>query len=400
MSKYNRSRNNLKNEISITLLGSKSVGKTSLAKLCKSNVTNIDFDTYRPTTSDIYSCKVWINQEVNNGNNNGNNNNNDMNNMNNYNYERVCYRVKIIDTEGLTNDADISDSQYFEQDGFMLVYSIDNYESFETVKNAYESLIEKADVEDSPPIILIGNKEDLNNDRQINKEEGENLKLNSDGTIIDFKEISAKTLYKQKQQNIQSPTPNCFEILVHNIVSNMPQHMQYLYQDGNVKQQQYNRQQQTNKNQQQQQNSDNTRLNSMNNNGNSELQNNQYSQQQQQNQGNNNSNNYNTQEKQEKDNRNYPENNNNNNPPRFMNDGNPVSNQSSGDNNIRPDRRGNNSNMGMGYPIPGNNKKRNPQRPSQSNRSRPPIRPYDNNMYNNPQNNDNNQGEYRECKIS
>ena len=80
-------------------------------------------------------------------------------------------------------------------DGYLLVYSVDDKESFLKITDFYNLIIEnKKRLE--IPILLVGNKCDLNGpERKVSKQEGEELASN---LKIDFLEVSAKT-----NENIQ-----------------------------------------------------------------------------------------------------------------------------------------------------------------------------------------------------
>ena len=70
-------------------------------------------------------------------------------------------------------------------DGFILVYSIDNKESFESTKTRYDRIMKlKADQKVS--VVIVGNKCDLEDKRQISREEVENYCNNNKIIIIIF----------------------------------------------------------------------------------------------------------------------------------------------------------------------------------------------------------------------
>jgi GTPase SAR1 family protein len=72
-------------------------------------------------------------------------------------------------------------------DGFILVYAIDDRESFEAIKGRYERII-KNKAGEKPSIIVVGNKCDLVDKRKVETSEGEELtKLWN----VNFMEVSA-----------------------------------------------------------------------------------------------------------------------------------------------------------------------------------------------------------------
>jgi len=74
-------------------------------------------------------------------------------------------------------------------EGFLLIYSITSRLSFEEISSLREQIQRVKDV-DRFPLILIGNKCDLNDERQVTTEEGQNL---AQSFGCPFLETSAKT---------------------------------------------------------------------------------------------------------------------------------------------------------------------------------------------------------------
>jgi small GTP-binding protein len=72
-------------------------------------------------------------------------------------------------------------------DGFILVYAIDDRESFEVIKSKYDRII-KNKLGEKPSIILAGNKCDLNDKRKVESKEAENL---AKMWNVNFMEVSA-----------------------------------------------------------------------------------------------------------------------------------------------------------------------------------------------------------------
>ena len=61
-----------------------------------------------------------------------------------------------------------------ESDGFIIVYSVDNRSSFAEVELFHDKVVSVKGVEDIP-LVICGNKCDLENKRDLSKEEGEKL---------------------------------------------------------------------------------------------------------------------------------------------------------------------------------------------------------------------------------
>ena len=78
---------------------------------------------------------------------------------------------QIYDTLGQEKYTSIIESYYRKADAALLVYDISNKKSFEKIKNYYIEAINENCKKDIP-IILLGNKADLDNEREISKEEG------------------------------------------------------------------------------------------------------------------------------------------------------------------------------------------------------------------------------------
>ena len=99
-------------------------------------------------------------------------------------------KINIFDTAGQERFRSISSNYIRKADGILLVYDITEKDTFEGVKQWVQKL--NNENEDNKPILLIGNKIDLEDQRQVNYKEGEELaKTIGDG--IKFYETSCKT---------------------------------------------------------------------------------------------------------------------------------------------------------------------------------------------------------------
>ena len=80
-------------------------------------------------------------------------------------------------------------------EGFLLVFAINDRESFELIRGKYDRiLIGKHQVK--CPILLVGNKRDLENERKVSSDEVKQL---ADELQIDYIETSAKDNYNCKE---------------------------------------------------------------------------------------------------------------------------------------------------------------------------------------------------------
>lgn len=99
--------------------------------------------------------------------------------------------LDVLDTAGQDDFAALRDAWMREAEGFLLVYSITKKATFEEVQTLYQRILRVKEDEDSGVhIVLVGNKCDLTDSRQVSYEEGAELAREYDCT---FYETSAKT---------------------------------------------------------------------------------------------------------------------------------------------------------------------------------------------------------------
>ena len=98
-------------------------------------------------------------------------------------------KLQIWDTCGQEIYKSLISNFYRNSSLAVLVYAIDNKESFTHVENWLNDL--KSQANEDVRIFLVGNKADLEEDRKVTKEEGEKYKL--DQHLDLFMETSAKT---------------------------------------------------------------------------------------------------------------------------------------------------------------------------------------------------------------
>ena len=80
-------------------------------------------------------------------------------------------------------------------EGFLLVFAINDYESFKFIKKFYERIL-KIKHGSKCPILLIGNKNDLENERKVTYEEAKNQAAVWN---IKYIETSAKNIFNCKE---------------------------------------------------------------------------------------------------------------------------------------------------------------------------------------------------------
>ncbi|KAG2192753.1 hypothetical protein INT47_008404 [Mucor saturninus] len=85
-----------------------------------------------------------------------------------------CALLDILDTAGQEEYSAMREQYMRNGEGFVLVYSITSIRTFEQVQKLYDQIARVKDL-DSFPIILVGNKCDIEQDRQVPTHEGKAL---------------------------------------------------------------------------------------------------------------------------------------------------------------------------------------------------------------------------------
>ena len=145
-------------ELKLAVLGQTLVGKSALTYRFISDKFPTEHDT---TIEDQYKINTTID-------------------------EHNC-RLEILDTAGQDDYQSMLDTWINFAEGLVLVYSIDDSESFESLKDKYDRVV-KNKSDDVYSVIIVGNKCDLEDKRKVTKEEGESY-AKSKG--VDFMEVSA-----------------------------------------------------------------------------------------------------------------------------------------------------------------------------------------------------------------
>jgi len=146
--------------IKIVVLGAGGVGKSALTLRLISGEFGTEYD---PTIEDSYRKQVTIDGKT--------------------------ALLDILDTAGQEEYSSLQDQWIREGDGYLLVYSITESNTLEACQILYNKIERIRETSDSP-IVLAGNKCDLENNRKVSREEDKNV---ASKLGCSFMEASAKT---------------------------------------------------------------------------------------------------------------------------------------------------------------------------------------------------------------
>ncbi|CAI5758792.1 unnamed protein product [Candida verbasci] len=159
----------------IAIVGSRAVGKSSMTVRF---VEDHFVESYYPTIENQFSKNVKINNQL--------------------------YTIEILDTAGQDEFSLMNEKHLIGIHGYLLIYSVTSRQSFELIEIIRDKILNSIG-NDLVPMILIGNKYDLNYQRQISKEEGEEL----------AKKFNCKFMETSVRENIN--INNSFETLINDI---------------------------------------------------------------------------------------------------------------------------------------------------------------------------------------
>ena len=109
--------------------------------------------------------------------------------------ENQPYNIEILDTAGEDDYQNMMDMWINFGEGFLLVFAINDKESFSLLRSKRERIL-KGKHGEKTPMILVGNKQDLKDSRQVQFNEAKQL---ADLWGIEYIETSAKTNYHCKE---------------------------------------------------------------------------------------------------------------------------------------------------------------------------------------------------------
>ncbi|KYO32732.1 hypothetical protein Y1Q_0009339 [Alligator mississippiensis] len=161
-------------EYKVVVLGSGGVGKSALTVQF---VTGTFIEKYDPTIEDFYRKEIEVDSSPS--------------------------VLEILDTAGTEQFASMRDLYIKNGQGFILVYSLVNQQSFQDIKPMRDQIVRVKRYE-KVPLILVGNKVDLESEREVLSAEGRAL---AQEWGCPFMETSAKskTMVDELEKNKEKP---------------------------------------------------------------------------------------------------------------------------------------------------------------------------------------------------
>ncbi|XP_053724256.1 ras-related protein ralB-B-like [Synchiropus splendidus] len=144
----------------VIMVGSGGVGKSALTLQF---MYDEFVEDYEPTKADSYRKKVVLDGED--------------------------VQIDILDTAGQEDYAAIRDNYFRSGEGFLLVFSITEHESFSATAEFREQIL-RVKEEDNIPLLLVGNKSDLEERRKVS---GDDAAARAGEWGVQYVETSAKT---------------------------------------------------------------------------------------------------------------------------------------------------------------------------------------------------------------
>ena len=98
-------------------------------------------------------------------------------------------QIDILDTAGQEDYAVVRDNYFRTGEGFLCVFSLTERETFETMRDFREQIL-RVKIDEQIPIILVGNKVDIRDQRMVTADEASAL---AQSWGVQYEETSAKT---------------------------------------------------------------------------------------------------------------------------------------------------------------------------------------------------------------
>eukprot|EP01121_Diplochlamys_sp_Union-15-3_P000387 TRINITY_DN1035_c0_g1_i1.p1 TRINITY_DN1035_c0_g1~~TRINITY_DN1035_c0_g1_i1.p1 ORF type:complete len:203 (-),score=50.69 TRINITY_DN1035_c0_g1_i1:87-665(-) len=149
-------------EYKIVCVGAGGVGKSAITIQF---IQQHFIDEYDPTIEDSYRKQVLIDKDI--------------------------AMLDILDTAGQEEYSAMREQYMRDGEGFLIVYSIISRDTFEELQNFADQICRVRDVDSlkNVPIVVVGNKRDLEEQRAVTTYEGEEW---AKSLGVDFFEVSAK----------------------------------------------------------------------------------------------------------------------------------------------------------------------------------------------------------------
>ena len=161
--------------IKLIVLGDSYVGKSSVIKrIC---LEKFDFDIQPTISIDVQNYFIKINEKI--------------------------IKIQIWDTAGQEAYRSIAKYYYKNTDICLLIYSVDDIKSLDSIKSWYNEVLENNEKTNKNEMIsiLLGNKKDVDDtQRKVTFEKGEEFA--KENNFFLFKEISCKSESKEEIENI------------------------------------------------------------------------------------------------------------------------------------------------------------------------------------------------------
>jgi len=167
-------------EYKIVVLGSGGVGKSALTVQF---VQGIFVEKYDPTIEDSYRKQVEVDGQQ-------------------------CM-LEILDTAGTEQFTAMRDLYMKNGQGFVLVYSITAQSTFNDLQDLREQILRVKDT-DNVPMVLVGNKCDLEDERVVGKDQGSNLAHSFGCTFLETSakaKINVNDIFYDLVQQINKVSP-------------------------------------------------------------------------------------------------------------------------------------------------------------------------------------------------
>lgn len=168
-------------EYKIVVLGSGGVGKSALTVQF---VQGIFVEKYDPTIEDSYRKQVEIDGQQ-------------------------CM-MEILDTAGTEQFTAMRDLYMKSGQGFVLVYSITAQATFNDLMELHDQIVRVKDTPDVP-MILVGNKCDLEDERVVSKDQGQHLAKQFNCAFMEASaknKINVSEIFYNLVRQINSKTPD------------------------------------------------------------------------------------------------------------------------------------------------------------------------------------------------